>query len=503
MNRPNGLPSMLMPIIVVAVATCWAATASATAAPAVDQQRFLAAEKAIQRGDSDTFHRLRAELGDYPLVPYLDYADLSTRLSTASEKEVAAFIDRHQDTPLASRLRGQWLDHLATQRRWAEFLTLYAEDGNVSRQCHHLQAKLETGQSNRALPEVAPIWLHGKSRPKACDPVFSAWAGAGQRTGERVWQRVEKAMAIGEWRLANYLKRYLPATERPKVDRWVALYRDPMLLASGDADEASHPYREIMLAQVTRRLARRDGPTAMTAWQRLRARYSFDETLARETEQYILRNLVRDPGDAVYRFVASVEVGPDDTDAHEARILAALQREDWPRVHDWIAALPDATRDETRWRYWYGRAMQATGDSDGAHAAFSEAARDRSYYGFLAADQVGAEYHLLHAETPVAAADLASISRLAGIERTRELFALERWYDGRREWHWATRDLPAPLLKAAAKLAQPQRLARPRHLHPGQDRLLGRPRAALPARARGPGRENAGRTGSTPSGSSP
>lgn len=449
MPRRDGLPIFLLLLAI----WCTAAAAMASS-PSQDRQRFLDAEQALERGDATAFRRLRAELGDYPLIPYLDYADLSGRLATASETEVAGFIDRYQDTPLASRMRGQWLDHLAAQRRWAEYLTLYAEDGNVSRQCYRLQAKLETGQADLALPEVSSIWLHGRSQPKACDPVFAAWAGAGQRTGERVWQRIEKAMAAGEWRLANYLKRYLPAAERPRVDRWVELYRDPMSLAAGDTDEASHPYREVMLAQVVRRLARRDGAAAMTAWQRLRERYRFDATLARETEQYILRNLVRDPGDAVYRFVASVEVGPGDADAHEARILAALQREDWPRVRDWIAALPAETRGEARWHYWYGRALQAMGDGDGARAAFTEAAGERSYYGFLAADQVGADYHLVHAETPVLAADLEAIARLGGIERARELFALERWYDGRREWHWATRELPTPLLKAAAKLAQ-------------------------------------------------
>ena len=41
--------------------------------------RFLQAEAALGRRDMKEFHALREELKDYPLYPYLEFADLSRR----------------------------------------------------------------------------------------------------------------------------------------------------------------------------------------------------------------------------------------------------------------------------------------------------------------------------------------------------------------------------------------------------------------------------------------
>ncbi|MCG7755009.1 hypothetical protein, partial [Flavihumibacter cheonanensis] len=92
-----------------------------------------------------------------------------------------AFLKRNDDTPLAAMLRAAWLDQLAAQRRWKEYLAFYREDADIDRRCHHLQALIETGRAEQAFARMAPVWLHGKSRPKSCDPAIEAWSAAGHR----------------------------------------------------------------------------------------------------------------------------------------------------------------------------------------------------------------------------------------------------------------------------------------------------------------------------------
>lgn len=427
-----------------------------TLAARLDDQRatFVKAEQALERGALSDFKRLSDSLRDYPLYPYLEYRALSKRLDRARSTEVAKFLEDYRATPLADMLRASWLNRLAAQKRWQDFIHFYQPSQSVSRQCDHLNALIATGKAQEALPQVPGIWLYGKSRPDACDPVFTAWSGAGKLTGDMVWQRVAKAMEAGEPRLAEYLARSLPSHDRIWVKRWASLLRNPERAGHADEFNTAHPYREVMLSHAVRRLARWDGMQALQLWQDIKPRYPFSPSQIERTEHYIVRNLERTPGDAAYAFIRSVPIGEDDLAVHEARILAALLREDWPQVVAWIAAMPKAERDNERWSYWLARALEGGGDTEAARALYEKVAQERSYYGFLAADRMGLEYHLDHIETPATAQLIAQIADMDGVKRAQELFTLERWTDARREWREATRGLDTEHLKAAAKLAE-------------------------------------------------
>ena len=86
-------------------------------ASTLDEQRqeFLAAERALAAGQSERFAELSAELTEYPLYPYLQYADLTSRLARADAKAVRRFLSDYADTPLAWQLRGRSLRLLAAK----------------------------------------------------------------------------------------------------------------------------------------------------------------------------------------------------------------------------------------------------------------------------------------------------------------------------------------------------------------------------------------------------
>jgi len=422
----------------------------------IDEQRatFLQAEQALERGSLKEFERLRKRLRDYPLYPYLEYQELSKRLAKASNTEVDHFLKTYQNTPLADMLRAKWLEQLADQKRWSDYLRFYQPSRNITRRCQQLHALIATGKPGQAMPEVTEIWLHGKSRPSACDPVFDAWTKAGHRTTDLVWQRIEMAMEAGEWRLAEYLGRDLSNADQVWLKRWVRLYRTPERAGETDRYGTKHPYREAMLSHAVRRLARWDGMRALQLWQDIKPRYPFSQAQIQRTEHYIVRNLVRTPDDAAYAFIRGVEVGSEDLKAQEARIRAALLREDWPQVRRWINELPEEERQQEHWTYWQARALAGGGDQASAKAIYVRLARERSYYGFLAADQLGVEYELSHAETPATDALVSQIAAMDGVKRAQELVALRRWTDARREWREATSSMDGFQLKAAAKLAK-------------------------------------------------
>ncbi len=418
------------------------------------RERFLQAEKSLRKGQLKTYHRLYDELADYPLRPYLELQYLRKNLSKAKPSEIRRFLESHPGNPVADLLQRDWLDHLAGKRRWQDLVDFYTPQASVRRQCQQLRALIETDKALQDWSRVENIWLQGRSQPSACDPVFAAWEAAGERTAELTWKRIELAMEAGQWRLARYLGKKLGKNEQVWVKRWVDLYRDPKLASKAEKFASAHPYREIMLAHAVRRLASRDGMAALELWQGLQEEYDFPTALAEKATRRIALAIERDPAPQAYAFINAITPGSEDTRLHTARFRSALLRQDWPRLRELLAEWPAAEKAGDRWQYWQARALGATGDREAAQSLFRKVAKNRSYYGFLAADQVELPYHLKHRETPEDPALRSRMERAPGVVRALELHALKRDVEARREWRYATRDLKNPELKAAAVIAR-------------------------------------------------
>jgi len=428
-------------------------SAAQAAVPADPRSDFLAAEQALAQGDRAAYTDLAAGLRDYPLYPYLVYADLSGRLGSLPRDEVRTFLHRYGDTPLAWQLRHRWLAVLARRGHWHDYLADYRPTRDVTLQCRQLQALIATGRADRALSRVEALWLHGSSRPKACDPVFARWLRAGNPGPALAWKRIDLAMAHGNLQLARYLRRFLPAGERAWVDYWITLHRHPERTASQPRPATRHPYLSRMLVHGMRRLAWREPLAALAMWRQLSTTRTFSGAQRHRVEQRLAAALLDQPDDAADAFYRRLRPGSGDTKLHELRLRAALARGDWQAYLAWHEELPPALRNQPRWQYWRARALSRLGRDDNAAAIYRRLAEERSYYGFLAADHAGLPYALAHSSAPAPADLQARLAARPALRRSHELFALQRSLDARREWLSGTRDLRQAGLVTAAKLA--------------------------------------------------
>ena len=95
-------------------------------------------------------------------------------------------------------------------------------------------------------------------------------------------------------------------------------------------------------------------------------------------------------------WLSAVSAEPDDLPLKLWRVYAALWVGEWDTARRFIAALPDGERSSLRWRYWTARLLERAGEADAAKPMYAALARERDYYGFLAADRVGADYAMQH-----------------------------------------------------------------------------------------------------------
>ncbi|OOG25570.1 lytic murein transglycosylase [Thioalkalivibrio denitrificans] len=452
MRMRRSLAWLLFPLL----AGLLGGSGAATVEERLNAQRtlFLETEKALAAGNRKAFREGLESLTDYPLYSYLVFADLESRLRRADAKEVRAFLEAHGDTPHGQRLHQAWLHRLAREHRWRDLVADFdSRIATTALACHYRHALLRLDRRDEALDGVEHLWLHGRSQPDACDPVFDAWRAADRLTPELAWGRIRLALDAGQPGLARYISRYLPDAEQPWAERWLALHRRPEQAARVDWNAGSHERAGQMLEHAWLRLARQDPERASRLWQNRGSAAGLSDAQNLNVERTIaLRLILRQGGDSL-EYLADLPETVFDGQLREWHVRAALAAGDWAEVLKATERMDAAQRQDHAWRYWRARALGELGRDAEAAELFEALAGERNFYGFLAADRVERPYRIGHRGLDVSETRIDTLGNRPEFERAREWWALERSIDARREWERAIAGLGREDLKAAAVLA--------------------------------------------------
>ncbi|MCU7845178.1 MAG: transglycosylase SLT domain-containing protein [Candidatus Thiodiazotropha sp. (ex Monitilora ramsayi)] len=416
---------------------------------------FLAAEAALTAEDHIQYQSLKASLTDYPLYPYLVYQESLQSLKDQTSSRIRELLAYLGDTPLQNQLLNHWLSLLADEGLWYTYLEFSKPSGNIHRQCQRLRALIETGQRQLAFESVKSVWLSGRSRPKVCDPVLTAWIDAGNLDQDLVWQRFSMAINAGQTRLARYLRRFLAPEDTAWADHWLAIYNDPSRWPQLIGKH--HSMRDEMALQAIQRLARKDVEKAFSAWQRLTQEIAFSDLQHLKAARTLMGQLSRQEASLKSRQIT--EFLPKkylhlDSRLSDKRLQFALQNSDWEDLLQTLREIPLQEQKSNRWRYWRARALLNLGRNEEGEAILKTLSVDRSYYGFLAAQRLGHKPNLLHQKLE---ADLSLVEELSlqpGLKRAHELHHLGRPLQARREWNLALKGGNSDQLRAAARLAE-------------------------------------------------
>jgi len=444
-------------VLGVNAASLHAAPLHAADNPALsDAQRdFVAAESALEHGQRIRFRHLMAKLRDYPLYPYLRYAELKRYISHARPKDIRNFREAYADTPLPARLQRNWLNSLARHRRWKEYIEHYQPSNSTAQQCRLHFSQYKLGLKQKAFDGAKKLWLAGNSQPKACDPLFTAWRKADQLSPQLAWQRITLAMNKNQAKLVHYLTRFLRPAEKEWAQLWLRVHRKPELILTHHRLKKTSPRVVQIVLHGLKRLAGRDADKALHAWQTLQERHAFGNEQTIQAERSIAMGLAKQAHPlALTWFAKSQLMNRTDPELRAWRIRAAMRLGKWKIAAAWIRTMPERERNTEVWRYWLARALEINGDKARARNLYMALSQSRSYYGFLAADRFGIPYHFDHHPLRPSAKAMRELEAVPPIRRARELLSLNRIPDARREWMHAIQSMPVEQLPLAAKLAQ-------------------------------------------------
>ncbi len=408
---------------------------------------------ALRSGDRQPWLRTRDRLRDYPLYPYLELEDLRRRIATVPATEVDTFLQRHAGELPAARLRESWLATLETRGRWTEFLRHYdAEAASLERRCHHALALLRTGNAIDADRAAAALWSTPRSLPTACDPVFADWTNRGNPPPELAWQRFADAMDAGQTALARYLLRFLDGTARADAELFLDCAANPDLAKETRRFRPQDAHHARILDFALARLAARDVRAARAAFEGALRSATVDPASLRGAAARIASALAQTSANEALHWIIGLDAAARSEPLAEDAVRHALRGADWDAMLAALDQLPPTLGAEERWRYWSLRARSVRGDAAPA-AAWATLAGTRSWYGFLAADHLGAPYAMQHQRQAADRALLDEVGHIPGIVRAREFARGGAPLESRREWLHTMRRLDATRQAAAAQLA--------------------------------------------------
>ena len=420
------------------------------------RQMYLDAIHLLKTSQFSRLQKLKPQLRTYPLYPYLEYTEISYRISRQSEQDILRFVEQYRDTPLVEPLLAHWLASLAKRGKWEIFVTHYDKVTPTKKlACQHAYGLYKVGMVDQALTQAEKLWTVGFSQPDECDPIFNVWRGANGITPEIAWQRFALSLKENNKDLSSYLIRFVDRQDKTFATNYRLVHLKPKTIKRYKSFKATNIHNREIILHGVKRLSRIDPEDALLTLGQYEKLQDFNPVELEDAYAYIGVRLAGKSSDLA--LIDSLPVNlHEQPKLVEARIRQSLEQGDWSNVMILINLLPQEQQDSNRWQYWKARALAISADEADKQIARNimiELSSERSFYGFVSADILQNQYNYQDEPSPVTLEQILSLEESPGIQRALELFALGERSRARREWYFSTSDFNNVERDVAARVA--------------------------------------------------
>lgn len=414
------------------------------------RKTFLQAEQYISQGRDSDYFTLADTLKAYPLYPYLQYQWLKTHLD--DDNSVLSFLRESAQSRYAGVLHQKWLLQLGRKQQWSTFLQHYRNGDDTELQCYYAQAQFQIGQQQPALDSARRLWLTGKSQPDGCEALFAILKASVYFNRDLIWQRFQAALSQDNASLAVQMQSLLPDQDKPAAETWLKLHRKPQLVKEAGDWKRQYPQAGMLFAHAIVRWLDSDPSAALNSWDAEKQNFTIPAEIAADTEKRIAMALAFKRDNRAYQRLA--QLAGSDGPAREWRVRSALSQQNWRDVGTALAALSEEEKRQDKWQYWQARTLAASGQPEPARAIFQQLAKNRSFYGVLAADRLQQNIALTDRPVAVSRQEIELLQQQNDFRVAAELLAIDRRQEAKRQWWYAIARLDNRSLSVAAKLAQ-------------------------------------------------
>lgn len=418
--------------------------AAAGSSDSIERQRSLFKQvfETAERGDWSAVSGLaqgeQNTLETYILWPDLRAAYLRATIRQADPYEIEAFLKKYDTLKPAREVRYRYALDRARRGDLAGYLEIYQayyQGLDIAKlDCLALQAELAAGRGNRIANRGKDLWLVGKSQVNECDPVFDYLTANALLAESDFRERYELAIDARDFALAKWLGESIDEAHVEAARLWSMARTDPDKFLRSHAGRRNSDTARKQLVYAVERLTYRDPEIALDRWSVVSKRLAFSEEQKHKTARHIALWTARDDLPGAYAQLNKLPVAAQDNEVMRWRARTSLRRQEWLDLLVDIRSMMPEERDSEEWRYWRSVALKNSGQVNAALSGFERLAVERSYYGFLAADELRHAYAFEHSELNVDELLIETLANRSDLIRARELFLVGLDSRGRSEW---------------------------------------------------------------------
>jgi len=438
------------------------------------------AHDAFQHRDRARLALLRATAlaNHLPLAPWVDYWELANRLAEVSSDEVEQFYARWPGTYVEDRLRNDWLLEVGHRHDWDAFkrdFPRFRMNDDRSVTCY--ETLVEHLQGQEVHDAALAAWLAVRDIDGGCQLMAQTLYDDKVFGDADVWRRIRQATELPVKSAERALRGAAQILGKPALKEMSALLDNPARFITRKADIATTRRSDMATIALARMAASDPAAAALQLQERWQSAIGADNAawawaqIAKHGAQSLLPDAVdwADRAWAARRSRKGEKAAPpdwsDDVLGWHARaaLRAGSGDKRWKDLLRATDAMSAKERAQDNWTYWRAQAALALGLSApgaGSEAAIAEARRQLktlsanvSFYGLLAAEDLGEPFALPPRPAPVTPLELGLAHASTGLQRGLALTALGLRDEGRREWNFTLRGMGDRDLLAAAQWA--------------------------------------------------
>ncbi len=431
------LPSILtLPGV---ISLCLLSTACAQV-PQRGDNALLDMHQAWRKMDRSRLSTLLPQVQGHTLEPLAAYWELRSRLDTASESEIQAFLSRYAGTYYEDRLRNDWLLQLGRRRDWAtvaaEFAKFRMQDDREVR-CYALAADAVLSRRDVA-QEALRLWHAQREADDGCTWLAEHLHSGKKINGLDLWRKARLAMD------ANRPKAAKDAVdiEAPRLSEQVTLiFNDPAKYLDKRIVAVTRNRKELAVLALIRLAASDPDAAAHLLDKRWGLMLTSEEK--NWTWGVIGKQAAFKLQDNASAYFAKVHKDSDLSDELLIwKIRAALRAGQWQQVLGAAEAMSPEAQKDPAWVYWRARALLATASNDTQRLQAQDLLRSiasvRGFYEQLALEELGQPILVPPAPAPLSASEKAQAFANPGLQRALYAIQIGLRPEGNREWNYTT-----------------------------------------------------------------
>ena len=390
------------------------------------------------------------------LAIYPEYWYMRTKVwsynAVGAREEIEGFLEKYKGSYLADRLRTDWI---LTAARQGDFGTVRelgpVRQGSNNLSCAQLEATHMTGRRATVL-EATRIFAPAP----ACWKLFDQLVADRVLSNEDLLPYLQDAVEDNKTTDARKFAAYI--FESADLSAYDAMMAAPAKWLASQTGAVSGLRAEVVALGLAR-LARTDLNAAVAATQGTWSTRLPKKNLQWAYGQLGLWGMMHLDPRAIdwYKESGGVRLSVHN----EAwRVRAALRQPkiDWAWVIRHIDQMSATQKADSTWVYWKARGLAATGKKDEAQKAYASIATEYSFYGQLAAEELGKSIAVPDRPAPVTAQELKEARSNPGLRRAVTLFKRGWRTDAVPEWNFTLIGMTDRQLLAAAELARQEHI---------------------------------------------